>query len=231
MGEGRDLERVLDENPGLERVLSVIKAGLASTPFAGGVASLLSDYIPSARFRRLEEFAAKMAEDLTRLQNRVSPDRLHTDDFAFVFEQCFKGAAEHHQKEKINAFRAMLVNSAVSTDLSAEEEEYFLGLVGRLSVLHLRMLRFMAQPRAYLADLDIPESSIVGGFGQMFEIAVPGVTEDVVKSAFSDLYDAGLINTDKSIFGTMTSAQGLHLLGNRVTSLGHQLITFCTLPT
>lgn len=223
------LERVLNKNPSLERVLEIIKAGLASTPFAGGIASLLSDEIPSARLRRLEAFAGQVAEDLSRLQNQVSDDRLETEDFAFMFDQCFRGVADNPQQEKIKAFGAMLVNSAIPGDLLSEEQEYFLNLVRRLSVLHLRILRFMAQPSLYLRDAGIPEDQIGGGFGQMFGVALPGVSSDVVKSAFGDLYDADLISTDKSIFGTMTSAQGLHLLGNRVTPLGHKFIGFCTL--
>ena len=53
---------------------------------------------------------------------------------------------------------------------------------------------------------------------------------EVVKSAFGDLHQAGLINTDKSIFATMTSAQGLQLLGGRVSDLGNRFIHFCMVP-
>ena len=230
VGNRMTLEQVLDENAPLEKILTLLKAGLATTPFAGGIASLLSDHIPSARFRRLENFTTKIAEDLSRLQDRVSTTRMESEQFAWVFEQSFRGAADDYRTEKFEAFRAILVNSAIPGDLSAEEEEFFLGLVTRLSVLHLRILRFMAQPREYLADAGIPEESIVGGFETMFATAIPGVSADVVESAFQDLYDAGLTTTGKNIFGTITSDQGLQLLGGRVSKLGARFIKFCTLP-
>ena len=64
----------------------------------------------------------------------------------------------------------------------------------------------------------------------MFATAIPGVSADVVESAFQDLYDAGLTTTGKNIFGTITSDQGLQLLGGRVSKLGARFIKFCTLP-
>ncbi|GAB3309125.1 hypothetical protein GCM10027428_05140 [Haliea atlantica] len=65
-----------------------------------------------------------------------------------------------------------------------------------------------------------------------FPVAVPGVNVEVIKSAFGDLYQYGFLNTDKSIFSTMTSGQGLELLGRggRVTELGKKFIQFCSVP-
>ena len=45
-----------------------------------------------------------------------------------------------------------------------------------------------------------------------------------------DLYTLGFINTSPDIFSTMTSAQGLHLLGDRLTSLGKGFVAFCQAP-
>jgi len=73
--------------------------------------------------------------------------------------------------------------------------------------------------------------SIQGGFSQFFPRAIPGVGVDVIKSAFGDLYQYGFINTDKSIFHTMTAGYGLDLLGNRVTELGRSFIEFCITPS
>lgn len=218
--------------PPSEHILNALKAGLATAPFCGGLASLITDYIPSAKQRRLEEFASQIAADLEDLQRRVREDVLLTDDFAFMFEKCFRGVAESHQPERIEAFRGILVNSAIGFNASAEEQEYFLSLVNSLSVLHLRILKFMAMPERYLEEMQIPADRIRGGFSSFFPVAIPGVNAEVIKSAFGDLYQYGFLNTDKSIFGTMTSAQGLRLLGQggRVTSLGSRFIQFCSVP-
>ena len=115
-------------------------------------------------------------------------------------------------------------------NISEDEKEYFLNLVNTLSVLHIRILKFMTEPIAYLKDNNIPHDRIRGGFSQFFPVAIPGIDIDVIESAFGDLYRYGLISTDKSIFNTMTSGQGLDLLGNRVTQFGASFIGFCTAP-
>ena len=53
-------------------------------------------------------------------------DYIQSDEYACLFEQCFRGAAENYQREKIEAFRGILVNSPIRTDIGQEEKEYFL---------------------------------------------------------------------------------------------------------
>jgi hypothetical protein len=54
-----------------ETVLNIFKAALSTAPFTGGLASLITDYIPSSRFRRLEEFAQRVADDLQAVAGQV----------------------------------------------------------------------------------------------------------------------------------------------------------------
>jgi hypothetical protein len=219
------------EVPAGEHILNIFKAILATVPFTGAISSLITDYIPSSRVRRLENFAEQVAEDLKRVSDRIDESELRTDEFAYMFERAFRGVAEHYQREKRDAFRGILVNAAIRRDVSQEEKEYFLVLVNSLSVLHLRMLRFMAEPGRYLVDVGIAEQRVQGGFSQMFALILPGLDKHVIESAFGDLYQLGLISTDKGIFHTMTSGQGLTLLGDRVTQLGRRFIEFCQVPT
>lgn len=222
-------DRITSSNT-IEVVVNIFKAILASAPFSGGIASLMTDYIPSSRFRRLEDFATKTAEDLRDHAEEVDQEYLRTDNFAFMFEKCFRGAAENPQREKLDAFRGILVNSAIRKDLSEEEKEYFLNMANTLTALHIRILKFMAEPTSYLEAAGIPQNQIQGGFSQFFPIAIPGVQLDVIRSAFGDLHRFGLSNTDQSIFSTMTSGQGLQLLGRRVSRFGETFIRFITSP-
>ncbi|MCF3640971.1 hypothetical protein LXM94_13415 [Rhizobium sp. TRM95111] len=213
-----------------EHILNLLKAGLATAPFCGGIASLMTDYIPSAKQKRLEEFVDTISNDLTFLANRVNEQTLSTENFAFIFEHCFRGVAENYQHEKLEAFRGILVNSATGSNIIDDEQTHFLTLVNRLSAIHLRILSFMADPIPYLHARNIPPTQIFGGFSQFFPIAIPGIHIEVIKNAFGDLYQAGMINTDKSIFTTMTSSGGIDLLGNRVSDLGGRFIRFCKSP-
>lgn len=215
-----------------EHILNVLKAGLATAPFCGGIASLMSDYIPSSKQKRLEEFAETIATDLDELRDRVNENNILTDEFAYTFEKCFRGAAENYQKEKLEAFRGILVNSALGSNLPENEKDYFLNLVSTLSVLHMRILKFMAKPIEYLEENNISQQNIRGGFSDFFPVVIPGINVEVIKSAYGELFQYGFFNTDKTIFHTMTSGQGLDLLGNggRVTEFGRRFISFCTSP-
>jgi hypothetical protein len=213
-----------------EHILNIFKAGLATAPFCGGIASLINDYIPSSKIKRLEIFSEQLASDMSKLQNRVDQDRILSDEFAYIFEKCFKGVADNYQSEKLESFRGILLNTAVGTILSEDEKEFFLNLVSTLSVIHIRILNFMANPATYLEANHIPANIIQGGFSDFFPVAIPSADLDLIKSAFGDLYQYGLINTDKTIFTTMTSAQGLRLLGNRVSQLGTRFVAFITRP-
>lgn len=232
MEESRSIKR-FEDTPAvnvLEHVLNVLKAALATAPFCGGLASLMTDYIPSRRLRRLEAFADQVGHDLKALSDRVEMDRLETDEYAFIFERCLRGAADFPQKEKLEAFRGILVNSLLPSDLTQDQREYFLNLVERLSAVHLRILRFMSNPHGYLAAMGIPEDRIGGGFSTFFPVALPGVPLEVIRAAFADLHTFGFTNTDARIFATMSSAQGLHLLGDRITPVGKAFVAFCQAP-
>lgn len=49
-----------------EHILNVLKAGFATAPFMGGIASLMEDYIPNLQQARLEEFAIQVEKDLVK---------------------------------------------------------------------------------------------------------------------------------------------------------------------
>ena len=213
-----------------EHIINIFKAAVATAPFCGGIASLMSDYIPSTKFRRLEAFTKQIVDDLQKLQDSIEAKTIETNEFAFIFEQCFRGVAENYQKEKIEAFRGILINSAINNNLTNYEKEYFLNLVNTFSILHIRMLKFMARPIEYLNENKIPSEQIQGGFSNFFQIAIPGVDIELIKSAFGELYQYGFLNTNTGIFVTTTSNQGLQLLGNRTTDLAKKFINFCTIP-
>ena len=212
-----------------EHIVNVFKAAVATVPFAGGIATLMSDYIPSQRQKRLEEFAENIASELENYKEEVNKNYILTDEFSFIFEKCFKGGVENYQKEKIIAFKAILINSLIDFETTQNEKEYYLNLVDNLSLLHIQILSFMAFPKNYLKLNGIDESKISGGFSDFFPSIIPDVSLDTIKIAFKDLYSYGFLTTDSGIFGTMTANQGWNLLGDRVTKSGRKFIDFITL--
>ena len=227
-----DLKKIEDQlrkGGNAEHIINIFKAVLATTPFTGGISSLISDYIPSQRQLRLEEFAKNVANDLNKFKAEVNEKYILTNEYAFIFEKCFKGAVENYQQEKIMAFRAILINSLTEFEVAQNEKEYYLNLVDSLSNLHIRILTFMAMPNEFLKINNIEDSKIAGGFKDFFPVVIPGVTLDIIKLAFQDLYNYGFLTTDSKIFSMMTASKGWDLLGDRVTSTGRKFIEFITL--
>lgn len=219
----------LRNSPSAEHVLNIFKAVLATVPFAGGISSLISDYIPSQRQVRLEAFTKDVANDLFRFQSDVDKKYISTEEFAFIFEKCFKGALENYQQEKIDSFKAILINSLTNSHVEQNEKEYYLNLVNNLSALHIQVLSFMASPHEYLKKRGIEESKIQGGFKDFFPIVISNVKLEIIKMAFQDLYNNGFLTTDSNIFSTMTVNSGWDLLGDRVSTSGREFIEFITL--
>jgi hypothetical protein len=223
------IEKYLRSSGTAEHIINIFKAAATLNPISGALATLISDYIPSQRQIKLEDFAKSVASDLEKFKNEVNDDYLKTDEFAFIFEKCFKGAMDNYQTEKINAFKAVLINSLRKNQLTQNEKEFFLSLIDRLSLIHIRVLWFMAQPHKYLDDRGIPRTNVEGSFSQFFPRVMPDVSLDFVKLVFQDLYGYGFINSDKSVFGGMTATGGYDLLGHRVTKTGDSFIDFISL--
>jgi len=213
-----------------EHIFNLMTAALASLPIGASIGSLLKDYIPSAKFKRIEDFAKQLGEDLKRLSDKIDQDYITRDEFAYMFEQAFRGVSQNYHKDKIEAFRGVLLNSAIRQDIKQEEKEFYLSLVNSLSVLHIRILKFLADPRSYVQEQKMDPNSLQGGFSDIFRKLMPEMDLSILESSFGDLFQLGFINTDKSIFHTMTAASGLQLVGDRVSNLGKKFIEFCKSP-
>mgnify|MGYP001609366208 CR=1 FL=1 len=136
-----------------EHIVNIIKAILASAPFTGGLSSLITDYIPNSKQKRLEEFAKQVAEDLLKVKDKIDNEAILNENFAFIFESSFRKASENYQKVKLDAFRGIIINSAIKKDMNDEEKEYFLNFANNLTVMHILILKFMATPEKYYLDL------------------------------------------------------------------------------
>lgn len=223
------VEKHLKDSKYSEHIINGIKAILANFPVGSGIASLMSDYIPSQRELRLMEFTETIAKDLSELQNEIDENYLKSDEYAFIFEKCFKGAVENYQKEKILAFRAILVNSLTEFEITQTKKEYYLNLVDKLSLLHIQILSFLAYPKKYLELNEMEESIVSGGFSTFFPKVIPNADLEIIKLAFKDLNSYGFTTTSESIFNTMTASSGWNLLGDRVSKNGRNFIRFITI--
>lgn len=223
----------LNKTPKEDHFNNVLKAAIGAIPVVGSpIASLMNDYIPSRKQKRILEFVESLSKEFEKLKNisahMINTDYILSDEFSFILETVIKRVSDNYQKDKLSAYKAILLNSLCSTDVKESEKEYFLNLVNNLTTLHIRILSFLYSPKSYLNARSMDEKSLTGGFSQMFGFVFKDIDLEIIKNAFQELYDMGLVNTKKDVFYTMTSSSGLHLLGDRTSNFGKRFIKFIT---
>ena len=215
----------------LDHTLSVVKAAVNAIPYAGGpLGSLLSDYLPNSVEKRKTEFLEKLGRDLEAVQDRIQNDVVSREYFISTFMQSFRRALENHQEEKVSAFRAIVVNTAIDQNPKEDEITAFISITDRLTPLHLKLLKILSNPQASIDLNEVAksrfESISMGGISTLFEMLLSEYPTDLVGVAFYDLYTMGLQNTERG--GVTMSKNGI--VSKRTTDFGDRYLRYISIP-
>jgi hypothetical protein len=104
--------------------------------------------------KRREEWAERVADGLRQLeaQGQVKWEELQTNEpFLTVVMQASQAAQRNHQKEKLDALRNAVLNSALPSSPDDSIQQMFVHLVDRFTEWHIRVLRFYADPPGWRA--------------------------------------------------------------------------------
>jgi hypothetical protein len=214
----------------IENIKNVLKTvGPLINPVIGTVASFIIDYIPSAREKRIVDFIKSIAIELEMKSIEIDNIDRNLKQNSMQLEYIVERVISTPKIEKIDIYKSIFLNEFIGTDVSEDEKDYYINIIeNKLTVLHIKILSFLYKPKVYLNLVGIPEDKIRGGLADFFQIVFKGIHIDIIKSAYKDLFDNMLTNTDENIFNVMTSSGGLTLLGNRLTDLGKMFIQYCT---
>jgi len=223
-----EIVKALEKNATHDYVSVILKSGLANIPLIGGaIVELIDFYIPDSKGKRLLEFVACLRQDVDKVKDKMNKDVVKTDEFAYLFEQTFRAVCENYQKEKIDTFRALLVNSLIKTNVEAEQKELFLNTLKNLSVIHLRFLKMFHDPKKHIEKngVTISTNIVSSGAINMLKELFPQYDESQIRIVINDLYNTGLTNLpSNTLGGTMT--WGLRMVENRLTPFGKSLLDF-----
>lgn len=182
----RDRLEALSKKSSEEHLIAIIKATFELIPKVGGALStLIDEYYPNRQIERLISFVEDLARRLRCLETRVKTERINPDDFGDLFFETLRLASREHQQEKIEAYRAILLNALVSPDHIAGESEFFLSLVRELSTPHIQMLRVLYRPQASVTKDVRFERQL-----SEFEVSLRGVLHTVFGGAPDGFVDA-----------------------------------------
>lgn len=128
-----------------DHVLAVVKAGINAVPFVGGVvASLISDYIPTATQRTVEKMLNDVGERLTALGDRIDANTVNKDEFAELFKSVYLVVMRTHNEAKLKGAANLIVNILLrlsdAEKLSYTELDHYARCLDQLSAGAIQVL-------------------------------------------------------------------------------------------
>jgi hypothetical protein len=210
---------------------SLLVAAINAIPAVGGtLASLFDDYIPSSRQERILSFIRDISIEIEHLKYQLDMDKIQTDSFAYIFEKSLMSIGLDYQKDKMEAYKSIILNSLMPNTESAEIREYFFNIVDSLTPIHIRILKAIKCPQEsrYFQTVK-SDSTITIEEDRIFLFQLEPYPEELIGSAWKDLHSKGLVKETKSTIessgGERTAVKG------ELTEFGRNFINFITMPT
>ena len=127
-------------------VHSIVRAGLGAIPFGGTAAiEIFSKVILPPIEKRRYEWAELIGKRLKMLEDKGIlniEDLKKNDKFITTVMHASQAAIRNHQKEKIEALRNAIINSALPNSPDENLQLLFLNLIDTFSPWHLRVLDY-----------------------------------------------------------------------------------------
>ena len=114
-----EAESLFREQSALVRTTThpIVKATLGTTPFMGGLASLLGDVALKRQEIHLRRFLISIAEHIEshseRLDGKLDPEFVQTDEFAATIEAVLQEAARTADEAKLDFLRRFFFSSSM----------------------------------------------------------------------------------------------------------------------
>ena len=210
----------------------VAAIALEAVPIAGGVMSGIAlEVILKRQNRRLNQFLYTLAEDLRSLESRINKDFLSKEDFQDLAEDLFTKAAETRQQEKLDAFRAIFLNTVLSDSPKYDEAVEIADLVNGWQSRHIVLMRVLADPE----EADRQKNNVVGPGGgittsisSILHKLLPEWDSDQIDRTWSELHNSQMHRTPGT--KAMMTDRGISQLQNRLTDFGLKVAHYLTFP-
>lgn len=215
-----------------EKAGEVVAIALNSIPIAGGVMSDIAGAIISKRQnRRLNQFLVALADNLKNVESRINNDFVQTEDFQDLAEDVFSRAAETRQKEKLDAFRAIFINTVLSDSPTYDEAAEINSLVNGWQSRHIILMHILADPAAadkQMGNVVGPGGGLTTSIFSILHKLLPEWDDDKIDRTWKELYDVQMHRTPGTKAGM--ADQGIKKLQNRLTEFGVKVARYLIVP-
>jgi len=214
----------------LLRKTSQTPSPISAVPILGGpISTIVGDIQSIRKGKRFLEFINGLLEDLHNFSDRVNSEFVSKEDFLDIFEQTARKIVMTRQEIKRTAFRHILSNAILSSDVSYDEIEEFLSLVERFREEHIFLLSILRDPVKY--DEETGNQVGKGGrtmtsISQIMRRLLPDWTEDLILEVITVLENERLVQHITSRYNMTLTDQGINHLSNTLTPKGMRFVVF-----
>lgn len=211
------------------------RAIISVIPAAGGPLQVAFENIFSSPIeKRKQAWLEQLAEVITEVQERIAeitPETLAANEtFVTVTMHASQVAIRNHQKEKLDALRNAVFNSALPKPPHENDQMIFLRLIDQLTPLHLTLLSILSNPLGWMECNNVKNPGWgMGGVSTVIEHCLPDLRgrRDTYDQMVRDLQAEGLVAQGQFVHVTMT---GPGMVASRTTDRGNRFIRFITAP-
>lgn len=127
----------------VEQQIERAAALAGAIPIAGSVASeIIRSVVVRRQNRRLNEWLEALRDDLDRVETHsLSREFLESEEFRDLFEEITTHVSDTRQEEKLDAFRALFLNTITDPEPSFDRAAEIASLIGRWQPAHIVVLR------------------------------------------------------------------------------------------
>lgn len=207
------------------------KAALSAVPIIGPMAAeVLSHALDFRQARRQHDFNLQIADALTRAVERLDPSLtvehvVGSDEFVAAVTRAQRVASETASETKRKRLAAAAVNGGDWTPFSASEREQFTRLVEEFHDLHVFLLHYFVDPKAwldshglqdqyerlYMAGAGTPLSAVLGGPEEQWRAPVDQAVSDLARNGLADIPLRTIMSAD-GVIAARTSEKGRSFL-------------------
>lgn len=211
----------------------LVRAALSAVPLTGGpAAELFAAAIVPPLARRRDEWFEGLAVAVKELERKVEGFKVESlssnEAFISVVMQATALAVKTRQKEKLEALRNAVLNTALPSELDEDTRLMYLNLIDTLTPLHLRMLLLLKNPESWENVSGIAtQPGAIGNVFHLIEAAFPEMRGrlDLCKKAIRDLESDWLIGNSQ-----IRPIAGGALDVPETTSIGKGFLAFIESP-
>lgn len=209
----------------------ISKAIFSSVPVASGpLTALLENIFNSPLDKRKQKWLEELSCVISDLQENIkdfSPEKLSQNEmFITASMHATQIALKNHQKEKLDALKNAVFNSALPNAPDEDKQMMFLRLIDELTPWHIRLLTLLDNPIKGMREKSVGNPGwSMGSVSSLIEYCFPELREnrDFYGLLIRDLQITGLIHQG-SFVNTMMTGSGV--MASRTENFGKQFINY-----